>query len=130
MISMDNMDKAAKILLVAAENTTPVEVLNLFGNNVNIRIPISDELDHIKVDDPCADLSVRCVNSLKRASIWTMGSLASQLGAGLDLHSLRNLGKKSISEIQFAIFTLSYNRLTTEEKLRFWHDVIQLNIPA
>ena len=44
---------------------------------------------------------------------------------GLD--TVRNLGKKSISEIKTKLLYLAYNELNDKEKQAFWNEFIELN---
>ena len=45
--------------------------------------------------------------------------------AGLD--KVRNLGKKSISEIKTKLLNLAYQELDDKERLMFWHKFVELN---
>lgn len=72
------------------------------------------------------DLSVRSLNCLKRANIMTVGQLVDIAGTE-ELLKIRNLGRKSLSEIKTTLLVIGYEQLTESEKTEFWQCAAALN---
>ena len=114
-----------KNLCKAAEECGIVYVLSLFGENLNVSLPMSNRFWESSVDE--LNLSVRSRNGLMRASADTVGKVSELIMAEGGLGKVRNLGKKSICEIKTALLAASYEQLTETERLAFWQDFLLKN---
>ena len=97
---------------------------SVFGNDVRISIPINEK--YLSVDITELNLSVRSYNGLKRAGIFTLGDLFKALRENT-LTSVRNLGKKSISEIKTKFLDFCYTQLSDKKKTEFLQKLIEMN---
>lgn len=121
-----NKEEIVKALVDSAEKIGVVETLYaVFGRQVSMRIPYSRKACDRKVDD--FDFSIRAVNSLKRAGIFTLGEIVDAI-AGENLPRIRNLGKKTENEIKTKVMAFGYSQLTGAEKSRFFMDVLERNV--
>ena len=73
------------------------------------------------------NLSVRASNGLMRAGIQTFGKLSKLMDTERGIISIRNLGAKSVREINEAFIMECYDRLLSYEKAMFWQEVLDLN---
>ena len=115
----------AKNLYKAAEEFGVVYVLSLFGSNLKVRIPISNNLWDTSINE--MHLSVRARNGLMRASADTVGKVSERIMEDGGLGKVRNLGSKSISEIKTDLLAEGYEQLSTNEKIKFWQDFLTRN---
>ncbi len=82
--------------------------------NVNYTEPEMDNRDKVlEMTIEELDLSVRAFNCLKRASINTVGELVQKNQE--DMMKVRNLGKKSLEEVEQKLQALGLNLKSTEE---------------
>ena len=72
-------------------------------------------------------LSVRASNGLMRAGVQTFGKLDQLIRSESGIAAVRNLGAKSVKEIQEAFLAECYSRLTPYEKAAFWQEVLESN---
>ena len=84
-------------------------------------IPYSECVYALDIDE--LDFSARANNALKRAGLFTLGSVTEAVADG-KLLRIRNLGKKTLNEIKTRILAFGYERLTEAEKKRFFYDVV------
>ena len=112
-------------LFESAEKIGLVTTLAPFGSNIRFNIPLSKKLCDKSIDD--MDLSVRASNGLKRSGAMTIGELTDTIMSEKGLETVRNLGKKSISEIKTKLLCLAYKDLTDNEKKTFWVKFLELN---
>jgi DNA-directed RNA polymerase subunit alpha len=112
-------------LFERAEKIGLISTLAPFGNDIKISIPLSQKFCDKSIDD--MDLSVRASNGLKRSGAMTVRELTDTIMSEKGLDTVRNLGKKSISEIKTKLLYLAYNELNDKEKQAFWSDFIELN---
>lgn len=89
------------------------------------RAPYKDRMHGVSIYE--LNLSVRSSNGLMRAGIQTFGRLSELLDTERAIMSIRNLGAKSVKEIQEAFMVECYDRLLNYEKAAFWQDVLDLN---
>jgi hypothetical protein len=87
--------------------------------------PYKDRMHDVSIYE--LNLSVRASNGLMRAGIQTFGKLSELLDTERGIMSIRNLGAKSVKEIQEAFMVECYDRLLNYEKAAFWQDVLGLN---
>ena len=112
-------------LFESAEKIGLISTLAPFGNDIKISIPLSQKFCDKSIDD--MDLSVRASNGLKRSGAMTVRELTDTIMSEKGLNTVRNLGKKSISEIKTKLLYLAYNELNDKEKQAFWNEFIELN---
>lgn len=118
-------NKYVFILFESAEQFGLIFTLSPFGNNIKISIPLTRAFCDKSVDE--LDLTVRSLNGLKRCGAMTVGELTDIIMSDGGISKVRNLGKKSISEIKTKLLNLAYNDLNDKERLEFWHKFIELN---
>ena len=112
-------------LFESAEQFGLIFTLSPFGNNIRISIPMTSSFCNKSVDE--LDLTVRSLNGLKRCGAMTVGELTDIIMSDSGISKVKNLGKKSISEIKTKLLNLAYNDLNDKERLEFWHKFIELN---
>ena len=112
-------------LFESAEKIGLISTLAPFGNDIKISIPLSQKFCDKSIDD--MDLSVRASNGLKRSGAMTVRELTDTIMSEKGLDTVRNLSKKSISEIKTKLLYLAYNELNDKEKQAFWNEFIELN---
>ena len=115
----------ANKLRAAADQIGAIGVMALFGNNLHMRLPMTRELWDTSIDE--LDLSVRARNGLMRCGANTVGKVSQLIMSENGLNSVRNLGRKSISEIKTALLATGYKQLTPTERLNFWQEFIAGN---
>lgn len=79
----------------------------LIGNGVNVEIGFTASACGMTIDE--INFSVRSMNALRRAGIFTIGDLIKAL-SGDELIKVRNLGKKSLNEIKTKILAYGCKR--------------------
>ena len=95
-----------------------------FGKNISVSIPIG--IEALNADLSELALSVRAYNGLRRSGIFTLGDLTEALLQNA-LPCIRNLGRKSISEIKTKMLNYCYCRLSEREKTAFFQKMLNLN---
>ena len=89
-----------------------------------MKIAYSRKTCDTSIDD--MQLSVRAWNALKRAGVNTIGELIDVIQED-GLMKIRNLGKKSMTEIKTRILETGFRDLTETEKIRCFEYVIDNN---
>ena len=118
-------NKYAFTLYERAKTIGLLSTLTAFGRNLRFNIPLSKKICDTSIDD--MELSVRASNGLKRSGIMTIGELVNTIMSEKGLETVRNLGKKSISEIKIKLLCFAYKDLTDNEKRTFWDKFLELN---
>lgn len=95
-----------------------------YGTNIRMKIAYSRKTCDTSIDD--MQLSVRAWNALKRAGVNTIGELIDVIQED-GLMKIRNLGKKSMTEIKTRILETGFRDLTETEKIRCFEYVIDNN---
>ena len=113
-----------ELLKSAGKYGVVITLYGVFGQCVRVSIPFSKRSCGTSIDE--IDFSPRANNSLKRSGIFTIGEVV-DLIADDGLLRIRNLGKKTQNEIQTRILVFGYDKLTENEKRRFFYDVIDRN---
>ena len=108
----------------ANENGLIITLYGVFGKCVKVNIPFSQKACDTSIDE--LDFSVRANNSMKRVGVFTIGEVI-DLIANDGLLRIRNLGKKTQNEIKTRILVFGYERLTENEKKRFFYAVVEKN---
>ena len=122
---MMKKNEFVKELVTAADrHGVVVTLFAAFGGCVSLVIPYSEKAYEVEIDTLA--LSVRAVNSLKRAGLFTLGGVVDAVSRG-ELSRIRNLGKKTENEIKTKIMAFGYEQLTGVEKIQFFQDVIEKN---
>ena len=96
----------------------------LIGNGVNVEIGFTASACEMAIDE--INFSVRSMNALRRAGIFTIGDLIKAL-SGDELIKVRNLGKKSLNEIKTKILAYGFDRLSSYDKHIFFEDLASRN---
>ena len=123
------MNEVAYALYESTENLGLLFVLEPFGKNLNVKVPLSKSLCDKPIDE--LDLSIRSKNGLMRAGLNTIEKLVDCILGESSLNNIRNLGKKSISEIKTVLLLRGYEELNDREKLQFWLNFLNDNsLPA
>ena len=113
-----------ELLRSANENGLITTIYGVFGKCVKVSIPFSQKAWDTSIDE--LDFSVRANNSMKRVGVFTIGEVI-DLIASDGLLRIRNLGKKTQNEIKTRILVFGYERLTENERRRFFYDVVDKN---
>ena len=121
---MNQNEIVNELLRSANENGLIITLSEVFGRNIKISVPFSQRACETSIDE--LDFSARASNAMKRAGIFTIGEVI-DLIASEDLTRIRNLGKKTVNEIKTRILLFGYDKLTENEKKRFFYEVIARN---
>ena len=113
-----------ELLRSANENGLITTIYGVFGKCVKVSIPFSQKACDTSIDE--LDFSVRANNSMKRVGVFTIGEVI-DLIASDGLLRIRNLGKKTQNEIKTRILVFGYEKLTENERRRFFYDVVDKN---
>lgn len=70
------------------------------------------------------NLSARSSNGLMRAGVDTFGKLDALMKSSSGIAGVRNLGTKSVKEIQITFFEGCYDKLLPYEKAEYWQQVL------
>lgn len=97
----------------------------VFKHEFIVKIPLSSKACAASIDE--LELSVRAQNCLKRAGIMTIEKLADIAGSE-ELLKLRNLGKKSYTEIKTKLLVFGYSALSESGKMNFWREILRANV--
>lgn len=111
-----------------ADDYGVIGVLSAFTPNVRIRIPMSKRVCETLVSDLA--LATRATNGMLRNDIETVGDIVEIMMTNSGLESIRNLGKKSVSEIKTTVLSFAYENLSDNDKLSFWQYVLSANVNA
>ena len=98
----------------------------LIGNSVNVEIGFTVSACSMTIDE--INFSVRSMNALRRAGIFTIGDLIKAL-SGDELIKVRNLGKKSLNEIKTKMLAYGFERLSPYDKQVFFEDLASRSTP-
>ena len=113
-------DKAVK-LRDQADGIGVLELLRKMHRR-NAIVPYSNRFAELNIDE--MNLTVRSSNGLKRAGIHTFGQLQERMGEENGLINIRNIGQKSLKEIQQLFFKECYSRLLSYEKAQYWQEIL------
>lgn len=94
---------------------------SVFGKRIPVSIPLNRAVCDTEVAE--LELSVRAYNCLRRANISTVGELADLAMSG-GMNHLRNMGKKTISEIQTKLLCFAYREASPAWRKEFIEDLI------
>jgi DNA-directed RNA polymerase alpha subunit len=108
----------------ANENGLLPTLYAVFGKSAKVIVPFSKKACDTEID--AIDFSVRALNALKRAGLFTIGDVIDSI-AREELSKIRNLGKKTVNEIQTQILMFGYNKLNEREKVDFFFEILENN---
>lgn len=121
---MNKTAVAEELYKSSCENGLIYTLYGVFGKSVQVSIPFGKKGCDTSIDE--LDFSVRAMNALKRAGLFTIGDIIDCIESG-KLSQIRNLGRKTVSEIQTTVLVFGYDKLTAYEKRQFFCDVLQMN---
>ena len=88
----------------------------------NTTAPYTSQMNTAHIDE--LNLSVRSCNGLMRAGVDTFGKLNTLIKSQDGIAGVRNLGAKSVKEIQATFFEGCYCKLLPHEKAEYWQRVL------
>ena len=97
---------------------------DVYKANIHIEIGFSSAACETSIDD--INFSVRSQNALKRAGLFTVRNVIEAISND-ELLRIRNLGKKSLTEIKTRILAFGYDQLSAAGKAEFIRDLINRN---
>ena len=103
----------------------PVLLDYIFGIDIVIKTGVKYVDCEKSIDE--LNLSVRSQNALRRAQIETIGVLVDALN-NESVKGIRNLGRKSYSEIQTKLLVYNYENMSDKKKEAFFISVIDNNL--
>ena len=121
---MNKTQLPEKMLANAEQIGLPLTIYSFFGNGIRVNLELSKAACDTVIED--LTFSVRSQNALKRAGLFTVRDVVRALSQD-ELGKIRNLGRKSISEIKTRILVFGYEALGTEGRLDFFRDLIAHN---
>lgn len=121
---MNKTQLPEKLLAAAEQIGLPLTIYSFFGNGIRVNLELSKAACDTVIED--LTFSVRSQNALKRAGLFTVQDVVRALSQD-ELGKIRNLGRKSISEIKTRILVFGYEALGTEGRLDFFRDLIAHN---
>jgi len=120
--------KTAEQIRLLEEKTAECGIVHalhaLYGGGIHVEIGFSAGSLEMPLDE--ISFSVRSMNALKRAGMFTVGDVVKILKDG-DLMQVRNLGRKSMNEIKTRILDFGFERLPAEHKQEFFETVVRIN---
>ena len=115
--------EAVAILYDAIEQHGLVQTLHtVFGGRLPVSIPLSRAVCDTEVAE--MELSVRAYNCLRRANITTVGELADMAMEG-KLSQLRNMGAKTVREIQTKLLCYAYQHAALVWRREFLENLLE-----
>ncbi len=119
------MNELASKLYHRAESSGLISVLEPFGATIQVSIPMTKSFCEQRVED--LNFSVRAYNGLKRAGVVTVEDINNLIMREVGLGAVRNIGRKTISEIKTVLLVRGYEALSSKNKIAFWEDFVQNN---
>ena len=124
MYALDKLELLSLLLKTEKYCGITATLYLFYGTNIRMKIAYSRKTCDTSIDD--MQLSVRAWNALKRAGVNTIGELIDVIQED-GLMKIRNLGKKSMTEIKTRILETGFRDLTETEKIRCFEYVIDNN---
>lgn len=93
----------------------------------HFRFPVYMNPAFTNTDIDSLDLSFRSSNCLKKAGYFTIGALVENINGREELLKIRNMGKKSVSEVMEKLFCYQFSLLNDDMKKKFVNRVVELN---
>lgn len=125
-MTTEQKKEAVAILYDAIEQHGLVQTLHtVFCGKLPISIPLSRAACETEVAE--MELSVRAYNCLRRANIATVGELA-DLAMDGKLSQLRNMGAKTVREIQTKLLCFAYHQAAPAWRKEFIEELINAKL--
>lgn len=121
---MTKQEQVQKLWETANEQGLVCAIHQWIGHGVKVEIGFSSETCCMSVEE--INFSVRSMNALKRAGLFTIGDVIGAI-SNEELLKVRNLGRKSLAEIQEKVLAFGYDRLSAGGKQAFLLDLLQRN---
>lgn len=99
-------------------------VHDVIGSNVSVEIWFDGCVCKTSIDE--ISFSVRSLNALKRAGLFTIGDVVDAI-ANDGLLCIRNLGRKSVNEIKTRILAYGFEKLSANDKVEFIRRLLNSN---
>ena len=90
----------------------PAALRHYYGGNIRLSLPLTKRTCAASIDE--LTLSVRSQNALKRAGLFTVGAIVQALEAD-ELGKIRNLGRKSLEEVEQKLEALNLSLRPSDE---------------
>lgn len=116
-----NVTGRAIALREQADKIGILETLQKIGIHEAL-VPYSNRLAELGIDE--MNLTVRSSNGLKRANIHTFNQLRDRMRTENGLINIRNIGQKSLKEIEQLFFEECYARLLPYERAHYWQEIL------
>lgn len=125
-MTTEQKKEAVAILYDAIEQHGLVQTLHtVFGSKLPVSIPLSRAACETEVAE--MELSVRAYNCLRRANITTVGELV-DLAMDGRINQLRNMGIKTIREIQTKLLCFAYHQAAPAWRKEFIEELINAKL--
>lgn len=119
-------DELIKVIDSVEKESDIIQAIYLmFGKSVKIELEFSATACSASIDD--ISFSVRSLNALKRANVFTIQDLLNVISSG-ELKNVRNLGAKSYNEIQTKLLVYGFDKLSDAGKMNFYSRLADLNL--
>lgn len=123
---MENHELLTELIRAEQEYGIVATLHHYYGANIKIRMGCTKAICDAPIEDMM--LSVRSWNALKRSNISTLGQLI-DLCSQNGLYQIRNLGKKSISEIKTKMLAFAFNQSSERAKRQVFEYIVENNMP-
>lgn len=122
-MTTEQKKEVVAIIYDAIEQHGLVQTLHTFlGKNLPVSIPMSRATCEASIEE--MELSVRAYNALRRANITTVGELADMAMEG-KLSQLRNMGAKTVREIQTKLLCYAYHHAAPAWRREFLENLLE-----
>lgn len=121
---MTNQELVKRLLETAGSNGVITAIHQWLGHDVQVEIGFSSGSCSMSIEE--INFSVRSMNALKRAGLFTIGDVIGAISND-DLLKVRNLGRKSLTEIKEKVLQFGYDRLSVVEKQTFFLTLTERN---
>lgn len=124
---MTKQELVQRLVETVGSNGVISAIHQWLGHGVQVEIGFSSETCGMSIEE--INFSVRSMNALKRAGLFTIGDVIGAI-SGDELLKVRNLGRKSLTEIKEKVLQFGYDRLSAGEKHTFFLDLTERNRKA
>ena len=101
------------VLTQTAESVgLPAALQHYYGGNIRLALPFTKRTCAASINELM--FSVRSQNALKRAGLFTVGDVVQTLEAN-ELNKIRNLGRKSLEEVEQKLEALNLSLRPSDE---------------
>ena len=96
------------------------------GSSFHYPLHLTRQMEETSIDS--LELSVRAINSLKRAGYQTVGQFARAVADGKSLKTIRGCGTDTAREIMMNLFLFQYKSLKHERIEAYLREVASMNL--